>query len=168
MAEILSLESKPCPCGQAKSLATCCLPYIRGEKQAETPVVLMRSRYTAYTLKAIDYIAATMSGRAHKRFQYNEVLAWAEAVTFIQLTIHASKAVSDTAGEVTFTATYLLQGKSYDMTEHSLFSFDKAQQKWFYVDSLQAGSKTRMQKIGRNDLCPCGSGKKYKKCCRLK
>src|ERR1700712_5452022 len=22
-----------------------------------------------------------------------------------------------------------------------------------------------MAKIGRNDLCPCGSGKKYKKCC---
>lgn len=21
------------------------------------------------------------------------------------------------------------------------------------------------QRIGRNDLCPCGSGKKYKKCC---
>ncbi|MBU5428438.1 SEC-C domain-containing protein [Tissierella pigra] len=21
------------------------------------------------------------------------------------------------------------------------------------------------QKIGRNDPCPCGSGKKYKKCC---
>lgn len=27
-------------------------------------------------------------------------------------------------------------------------------------------SYTRMQpKIGRNDPCPCGSGKKYKKCC---
>ncbi|MBP3821260.1 SEC-C domain-containing protein [bacterium] len=23
------------------------------------------------------------------------------------------------------------------------------------------------QKIGRNDLCPCGSGKKYKKCCGM-
>ncbi|MBC7324722.1 MAG: SEC-C domain-containing protein, partial [Moorella sp. (in: Bacteria)] len=23
----------------------------------------------------------------------------------------------------------------------------------------------REQKIGRNDPCPCGSGKKYKKCC---
>ncbi|MFR6395306.1 MAG: SEC-C metal-binding domain-containing protein [Oscillospiraceae bacterium] len=22
-----------------------------------------------------------------------------------------------------------------------------------------------MQKIGRNDPCPCGSGKKYKNCC---
>lgn len=25
-----------------------------------------------------------------------------------------------------------------------------------------------MGKIGRNDPCPCGSGKKYKKCCLLK
>ena len=25
-----------------------------------------------------------------------------------------------------------------------------------------------MAKIGRNDLCHCGSGKKYKKCCEAK
>ena len=25
--------------------------------------------------------------------------------------------------------------------------------------------KLEVAKIGRNDLCPCGSGKKYKKCC---
>ena len=25
-----------------------------------------------------------------------------------------------------------------------------------------------MTKTGRNDPCPCGSGKKYKKCCELK
>ena len=25
--------------------------------------------------------------------------------------------------------------------------------------------KTVAQKVGRNDPCPCGSGKKYKKCC---
>lgn len=24
------------------------------------------------------------------------------------------------------------------------------------------------QKTGRNDPCPCGSGKKYKQCCQLK
>ncbi|MGB4418274.1 MAG: SEC-C metal-binding domain-containing protein [Bacillota bacterium] len=23
----------------------------------------------------------------------------------------------------------------------------------------------RVKKVGRNDPCPCGSGKKYKKCC---
>ena len=25
-----------------------------------------------------------------------------------------------------------------------------------------------MKKVGRNDPCPCGSGKKYKKCCDKK
>jgi len=25
-----------------------------------------------------------------------------------------------------------------------------------------------LNKVGRNDLCPCGSGKKYKKCCMVK
>ncbi len=27
---------------------------------------------------------------------------------------------------------------------------------------------TKQEKIGRNDPCPCGSGKKYKKCCEEK
>ena len=31
--------------------------------------------------------------------------------------------------------------------------------------NLKKQSKTVNKKIGRNDLCPCGSGKKYKKCC---
>ncbi len=31
--------------------------------------------------------------------------------------------------------------------------------------STQPVKKTASQKVGRNDLCPCGSGKKYKKCC---
>lgn len=26
----------------------------------------------------------------------------------------------------------------------------------------------RVEKIGRNDPCPCGSGKKFKKCCLIK
>ncbi len=32
---------------------------------------------------------------------------------------------------------------------------------------FQPGTETtpRLAKVGRNDLCPCGSGKKYKKCC---
>ena len=33
-------------------------------------------------------------------------------------------------------------------------------------DSIQKGPKTRSEKkVGRNDPCPCGSGKKYKHCC---
>jgi uncharacterized protein YecA (UPF0149 family) len=28
------------------------------------------------------------------------------------------------------------------------------------------GTKELLEKLGRNDLCPCGSGKRFKKCCR--
>jgi preprotein translocase subunit SecA len=32
-------------------------------------------------------------------------------------------------------------------------------------DSLPKKPVTNDKKVGRNDLCPCGSGKKYKNCC---
>jgi SEC-C motif len=31
--------------------------------------------------------------------------------------------------------------------------------------SFDAGAESKREKIGRNDPCPCGSGKKFKKCC---
>ncbi len=34
-------------------------------------------------------------------------------------------------------------------------------------DELAHSQQARSNKIGRNELCPCGSGKKYKKCCAL-
>ena len=33
---------------------------------------------------------------------------------------------------------------------------------------LASGSKPATERVGRNDPCPCGSGKKYKKCCLKK
>ncbi|MBR6014599.1 MAG: SEC-C domain-containing protein, partial [Firmicutes bacterium] len=39
---------------------------------------------------------------------------------------------------------------------------------WRFIDGkMDTGEPYRREepKIGRNDPCPCGSGKKYKKCC---
>lgn len=43
------------------------------------------------------------------------------------------------------------------------FSYSEEQE-----DSESSQPIINEQKIGRNDLCPCGSGKKYKKCCGMK
>jgi len=32
-------------------------------------------------------------------------------------------------------------------------------------EEKQKQAPVRVKKVGRNDPCPCGSGKKYKKCC---
>lgn len=37
--------------------------------------------------------------------------------------------------------------------------------KELYKEQKAAGTIRKEKKIGRNDPCPCGSGKKYKKCC---
>ena len=54
------------------------------------------------------------------------------------------------------------------MTEDTVVSlaFDKERLYKNMVDEQkQSGTIRKDKKIGRNDPCPCGSGKKYKKCC---
>ena len=43
--------------------------------------------------------------------------------------------------------------------------FDEETRKRLYKEQKQSGTIRKDKKIGRNDPCPCGSGKKYKKCC---
>ncbi len=45
--------------------------------------------------------------------------------------------------------------------------FTEKERKEFYRDQKKSGTFIRDEKIGRNDPCPCGSGKKYKKCCGI-
>ena len=42
---------------------------------------------------------------------------------------------------------------------------DEQTRKRLYNESKLSGTVVKGKKIGRNDPCPCGSGKKYKQCC---
>ena len=46
--------------------------------------------------------------------------------------------------------------------------FTPEKRKELYLEQKKSGTVVKAHKIGRNDPCPCGSGKKYKKCCYLK
>lgn len=41
----------------------------------------------------------------------------------------------------------------------------KERRKELYKQQKKSGTIVKGKKIGRNEPCPCGSGKKYKKCC---
>lgn len=43
--------------------------------------------------------------------------------------------------------------------------FTPERKKELYREQKASGTVRKEKKIGRNDPCPCGSGKKYKKCC---
>ncbi len=55
---------------------------------------------------------------------------------------------------------WCIKGHNKESLETLGYSFEK------YVPSVKSGTVIRKtKKVGRNDPCPCGSGKKYKKCC---
>ena len=43
--------------------------------------------------------------------------------------------------------------------------FTEEKRKELYMEQKKSGTVVKPHKIGRNDPCPCGSGKKYKHCC---
>jgi len=58
--------------------------------------------------------------------------------------------------------------KNERIRHHELATFLKVDGDWFFDDGLgvPAPQVVRTEpKIGRNDPCPCNSGKKFKKCC---
>ena len=46
--------------------------------------------------------------------------------------------------------------------------FDEDKRKELYREQKRSGTIVKGHKVGRNDPCPCGSGKKYKFCCGRK
>jgi SEC-C motif-containing protein len=146
-----------CPCGSAQAFADCCGPFLSGEAHPATAVALMRSRYTAYGRRDAAYLLRTwhLSTRPEALDFSQDDTVWV-GLTIISQT---GGGPDDEQGEVEFSAAYRQGGVLRRLRENSRFI--KASGVWLYVD----GAILPDAKPGRNDPCPCGSGKKYKKCC---
>lgn len=163
-----------CPCRIKESnqitYKDCCEPIILGKSKAKTAESLMRSRYTAYTLKNIDYIDKTQTYGPDEKFDKEEALSWAQDSDWEGLTIHnVTKGLeTDTNGVVEFSCFFKHNKTAKDHVHKERAVFTKKDGVWFFDRGQIYGTgpiKRDAPKVGRNDLCPCGSNKKYKKCC---
>lgn len=74
--------------------------------------------------------------------------------------------INDEQGIVEFKAYYTDKKSGIDSIHHEKSTFLKSKGQWFYLNGKINPPETNlMKKVSRNDPCPCGSGKKYKKCC---
>lgn len=155
----------PCPCGLPSTYAACCGRFIERKAIAETPEQLMRSRYTAYTLLEMRYIEETMSGFARQAYDEYEARTWAEKADWQGLDVVRAPVCKPNAtqGEVEFKAHYLSNGEPKCL--HEISVFHKLAGHWYYVSGKQGGLLAAKKSVPRNAPCPCGSGKKFKKCC---
>jgi SEC-C motif domain protein len=156
-----------CPCGSGRAYPECCGPYISGKAKPATAEALMRSRYSAYARKAVDYIVSTCLIDDEHDIDVEATRRWAEKSTWLGLKILKVEkgGTSDDEGEVEFKATYVLDGLREE--HHELARFEKREGSWAYAEGEVIPETVVREgpKVGRNDPCPCGSGKKYKKCC---
>ncbi len=157
-----------CPCGSSSSFSDCCEPFINKIRQPETAEQCMRARYTAYALGKVDYLVFSHDPATRSTGLRDAIRKWARRAEFRRLRIvHTTDGTaSDQTGRVQFEADYVEANEQKTLTEVS--SFRRHEGRWVYSKGTapKAATVTRStKKIGRNDPCPCGSGKKYKKCC---
>lgn len=114
----------------------------------------MRSRYAAFVLNLPDYLRTTWHQSTRP-----ETLTLEDSPDWASLQILGSDA-SGHKGTVHFRAIYRL-GAGWGFLEENS-DFVQEDGRWYY---LRGKTGEGQLKPGRNEPCPCGSGKKYKACC---
>jgi SEC-C motif domain protein len=160
------IMSNACPCGSGKSLDACCGPYLAG-MPAPTPEALMRSRYSAYVTRNYAHLERTLAAAERAEFSEPDARRWAESSEWLGLTITETTGGGphDDEGTVAFSAKFRTQGEVRTHVENARFIREDG--RWVYAGEVRVVAKPfrrEAPKLGRNDPCHCGSGKKYKKC----
>ncbi|MCW4151779.1 YchJ family protein [Halomonas sp. 18H] len=142
-----------CPCGSGHFLAACCGRHHDGEPAA-TPEALMRARFSAFALGRNDYLLATWHPDTRPASLPDE-----DPTHWIRLEIIESSSDGD-QGRVHFRATFR-EGRRWGVLEEDS-RFTRLDAGWCYADGEP---RVMRLKPGRNNPCPCGSGRKGKQCC---
>lgn len=123
-----------CPCGSGKSFTECCEKFLSGVKQPQHAEELMRSRYSAFVMLDLNYIASTMKGIALQRFNCEASKLWAEQAKWRRLKVINSYPHKDINNHylVEFKAYYIWRGKPQIL--HELSEFAYVDGSWFYID----------------------------------
>ena len=134
--------------------------------EIKTAEELMRARYHAYETCDMEFIKESHDPDNTEGIDWAECEKLARESQWLGLEIISTTkgGEDDKDGIVEFKATYIENGKT--IVHHERSYFVKRNGVWFYQKWLPITStRINENRVGRNDPCPCGSGKKYKKCC---
>ncbi|MDF2184270.1 YchJ family metal-binding protein [Grimontia hollisae] len=157
------MTTSRCPCGSQKAYSECCERVHQNHAAADHPEKLMRSRYSAHVKGLVDFIVDTYHPSCGAEQHRDAIVQSINSEWLMLQVLSSSVDESGKQGFVEFKAHYKEAGKQYCLHEKSRFVTEEkdGHALWYYID----GEYPKAEKVGRNDPCPCGSGKKYKKCC---
>lgn len=154
----LAMNDSPCYCQSTVSYPQCCGAIHTGASVAPTAQALMRSRYSAFCTRDWAYLVQT-----GPQADDTEIKAWAADKQWLGLRIvrceHGKP--TDNTGKVEFVAFFKDSSQPGLQQHHEFSSFVRIDDRWRFIQ----GDFLPDVKLNRNEACPCGSGKKYKRCC---
>jgi SEC-C motif domain protein len=124
-----------CYCCSDRKFADCCQPFIIGITKPSTAEALMRSRYSAYTTFAVEYILRTTHSSTRRFNNAESIENWARSSVWQKLEIVSitKGETKDKQGTVEFKA-YFLDKNGQPQIHHEISNFAKELGKWFFVD----------------------------------
>lgn len=151
------METELCPCGNSKKYSDCCGRFLSGRSRPKTPEELMRSRYSAFCIKDVEYLISTLHPSRRCPDDRENLVRSAREIQWQGLKVIKAGIEEGDTGYVEFAAFYR-STEPGQLHEHS--SFIRENGTWYYLD----GQSLPPLHFGRNEPCWCRSGKKFKKC----
>lgn len=126
--------SRPCPCTSKRTFDKCCEPYLAGREVPETAEKLMRSRFSAYATRKVDYLLATTCEEERNKLDRKELEDYCRKVSCVSLKIAETEGggPQDETGTVLFYASLQVNGRR--MLHRELSRFRREDGRWVYVD----------------------------------
>lgn len=127
-------EVSLCPCKSKACYAACCMQFHYGKANPETAEQLMRSRYTAYFFRLVDYLVETTHPDTRGDNLKDEIKETIHEANWSYLNIVSTSqgGKNDKRGKVEFIARYFVDGEPYELHERSRFKRFKGL--WKYLD----------------------------------
>jgi SEC-C motif-containing protein len=121
---------KTCFCGSDQPYSRCCGPIIKGTIKATSAEKLMRSRYSAYVMGAVDYLYETTHISERAGLSKKDIENWAKANNWQKLEVMHADTFT-----VEFKAYYTdRQGKRQIHHEKSTFVFEGGE--WYFLNGV--------------------------------
>ncbi len=122
----------------------------------------MRSRFSAFCVGNGEYLVNTHHPETLGGLTAEKLSNASDEWRWTRLDVLYHNVTGATQSEVAFNAWYL--EKEQLMCHSEVSTFVLLDNEWKYQKGNFENRAAKDVKYGRNDPCPCGQGKKYKKC----
>jgi SEC-C motif-containing protein len=120
-----------CPCGSGTTYVACCGPLHSDTMTAPTAVALMRSRYSAFAFRDVDYLLATWHPSTRPAsLELDPAIEWRR----LQISGLTGGTEHDDVGTVEFVAHYWDSTRREYGRQHENSRFARHGRRWFYVE----------------------------------